>query len=65
MPLTEFLKDPAKWNPTAVRWWDDKGHVVVVRKSGGVTILSTRDEDQATNILGESAEFFSPGKLNA
>ena len=58
-----FLKNPLRWMPTSIRWWN-KDLIVVGRYSGGVSILNLEEEnyDQGTemrNMLGDSSEFFS------
>ena len=55
-----FLKNPLRWMPTSVRWWD-KNSIVISRYSGGVSIinLSEEDDNEMRNILGDSSEFFS------
>ena len=39
----------------SVKWWNDNS-LVVVRFSGGVSIISI---DKNKNLLGESSEFFA------
>jgi WD40 repeat protein len=60
--LRSFYDNNAlKWHPITVRWWDGNA-LIVSRVSGGVTIVSLGQEDEESkNLLGESAEFFSPG----
>ena len=59
-----FLKNPLRWMPTTVRWWDACS-IVVGRYSGGVAIMKVvgeeRNQDdfgELKNILGDSCEFF-------
>ena len=52
----QFLNQPIKWHPLAVRWWDDHS-LIIGRYSGGVTIVSLKNLDK--NMLGDSAEFFA------
>ena len=56
-----FLRNPLKWLPTYIRWWDNDS-IVVSRYSGGVTILKVSEDENGNemrNILGDSSEFFS------
>ena len=49
-----FLKNPLKWLPTYIRWWDNDS-IVVSRYSGGVTILKV-SEDENGNEMRKSQD---------
>jgi hypothetical protein len=56
-----FLKNPLKWMPTDIRWWNNES-IVITRYSGGVSIINLSEEEDGEgmrNILGDSSEFFS------
>ena len=61
-----FLKNPLRWMPLSIKWWNAES-IVVGRYSGGVSIIkvlgdsNNEEEDfgERGNMLGESSEFFS------